>query len=127
MRVTELRPMLWTEDLYKTVAFYTETLGFKANEVNHDWGWASLSLDDVSLMFTVPLKFDAPEEHPAPEKISLSGSLYFNTDDVDAMWEKLRDITTISYGIENFEHGMREFAIYDNNGYILQFGQEISE
>lgn len=21
------------------------------------------------------------------------------------------------------EYGMREFAIYDNNGYILQFGQ----
>ena len=26
---------------------------------------------------------------------------------------------------EDFEHGMREFAIYDNNGYMLQFGQEI--
>ncbi|MEQ1922190.1 MAG: VOC family protein [Pyrinomonadaceae bacterium] len=127
MRVTELRPMLWTEDLHKTVAFYTETLGFTANEVNHDWGWASLSLDDVSLMFTVPLKFDGTEEHPAPEKISFSGSLYFNTDDVDAMWGQLKDITTICYGIENFEHGMREFAIYDNNGYMLQFGQEISE
>ena len=23
--------------------------------------------------------------------------------------------------------GMREFAIYDNNGYLLQFGQEIDE
>jgi len=22
---------------------------------------------------------------------------------------------------------MREFAIYDNNGYLLQFGQEIAE
>jgi len=22
--------------------------------------------------------------------------------------------------------GMREFAIYDNNGYMLQFGQEIA-
>ena len=26
--------------------------------------------------------------------------------------------------IETFEWGMREFAIYDNNGYVLQFGQE---
>jgi hypothetical protein len=28
--------------------------------------------------------------------------------------------------MEDFEYGMREFAIRDNNGYILQFGQEIS-
>jgi hypothetical protein len=28
---------------------------------------------------------------------------------------------------KNFFYGMREFAIRDNNGYILQFGQEISD
>jgi len=34
---------------------------------------------------------------------------------------------TIVYPIENFYYGMREFAIRDNNGYILQFGQEITD
>jgi hypothetical protein len=29
------------------------------------------------------------------------------------------------YPIEDFEYGRREFAIFDNNGYLLQFGQEI--
>jgi hypothetical protein len=33
----------------------------------------------------------------------------------------------VCYGIEDFFYGMREFAIYDNNGYLLQFGQPISE
>jgi hypothetical protein len=32
---------------------------------------------------------------------------------------------TIVYPLEDFPYGMREFAIRDNNGYILQFGQEI--
>ena len=41
------------------------------------------------------------------------------------MWTKVRDKTRICYGIENFDYGMREFAIDDNNGYMLQFGQEI--
>ena len=27
--------------------------------------------------------------------------------------------------IEDFDYGMREFAVFDNNGYLLQFGQEI--
>jgi hypothetical protein len=26
----------------------------------------------------------------------------------------------------SFDYGMREFAIYDNNGYLLQFGTEIA-
>lgn len=26
---------------------------------------------------------------------------------------------------KNDDWGMREFAIYDNNGYLLQFGQEV--
>jgi len=28
----------------------------------------------------------------------------------------------VVYPIESFDYGMREFAIRDNNGYILQFG-----
>jgi hypothetical protein len=31
----------------------------------------------------------------------------------------------IAYPMEDFEYGMREFAIYDNNGYMLQFGAPI--
>lgn len=76
-------------------------------------------------MFTKPLKFDGSSGFEMPAKIGCTGSFYFNTNDVDGMWAELKDRTTICYGIEDFEHGMREFAIYDNNGYILQFGQEL--
>ena len=38
---------------------------------------------------------------------------------------KVEDKANIRYGIEDFEYGMREFAIFDSNGYPLQFGQEI--
>jgi catechol 2,3-dioxygenase-like lactoylglutathione lyase family enzyme len=121
MKIINLRPMLWTEDLDGTVGFYTETLGFTADEENGEWGWASLSLDDVSLMLA------RPNAHTPYDKIGFTGSFYFNTDDVDALWAKLKDTTSVCYAIENFAYGMREFAIYDNNGYILQFGQEIAE
>lgn len=46
---------------------------------------------------------------------------------VNTLWEQLNNKTKICYEIENFEWEMREFAMYDNNGYILQFGQNISE
>lgn len=125
--INQLRPMLWTEDLEGTVAFYTEVLGFAIDEFNRDWGWASLSVGSASIMFTRPLEFDASPGFEPPSRIGCTGSFYFNTDDVDALWEELRDKATICYGIEDFDHGMREFAVYDNNGYILQFGQEIEE
>ena len=41
------------------------------------------------------------------------------------MLAKVKDKLNICGGVEKFEDGIREFAIYDNNGYLLQFGQEI--
>ena len=87
--------------------------------MNDEWGWASLSRDDTALMLA------RPNEHIAQEKIGFTGSLYFNTDDVDALWTEIKDKAKICYGIENFFYGMREFAIYDNNGYMQQFGQPV--
>jgi len=40
---------------------------------------------------------------------------------------KLKDKAEVACGIENIEYGMREFAVLDNNGYMLQLGQEIAE
>lgn len=121
MSLINLRPMLWTEDLTGSVDFYTSVLGFTANEFNEDWGWASLSKDNVELMLS------RPNAHTSYDKIGFTGTFYFNTDDVDALWEDLKDKARVCYGIEDFFYGMREFAIYDNNGYLLQFGQEIVE
>lgn len=119
MKLTELRPMLWTENLSETIDFYVRTLSFTCDESNDDWGWTSLSKDAVSLMFA------KPNDHTPFEKPMFTGSLYLKTDDVDTLWNELKDKAKVAYGIENFEYGMREFAIYDNNGYLLQFGKEI--
>ena len=120
MKVTELRPMMWTEDLAGSIEFYKNILGFSEGEVNLDWGWATLWIDEVAVMFA------RPNDHVPYDKIGFTGTFYFTTDDVDAMWEKVKDKAKICYGIEDFEYGMREFAVYDNNGYMLQFGQEIN-
>jgi len=120
MKIT-LRPMCSTEDLRGTVDFYVDKLGFTCDAMSEDLGWASLSLDGAGMMFS------RPNEHTAYDKIGFTGSFYFNTDDVDELWERLKDKATVCYGIEDFHYGMREFAVYDNNGYLLQFGQEIEE
>jgi uncharacterized glyoxalase superfamily protein PhnB len=118
MELTALRPILWSDKFEETIAFYTSVLGFEVSEKNDEWGWASLHKDGVALMLA------KPNAHVPFHKPMFTGSFYFNTDDVDALWEKLSSTAEVCYGIEDFEWQMREFAIYDNNGYILQFGQE---
>ena len=46
---------------------------------------------------------------------------------MNAWWELLKDKAEVVYPIEDFEYGMREFAIKDCNGYMLQFGQDRSD
>jgi catechol 2,3-dioxygenase-like lactoylglutathione lyase family enzyme len=114
---TDLRPMLYTADLDATIAFYVSQLGFTLDERNDEWGWASLSRDQVALMIA------KPNAHTPFDKSTFTGSFYFNTTDVDALWAAWKDKANVCYGLDTFAYGMREFAIYDNNGYLLQFGQ----
>jgi uncharacterized glyoxalase superfamily protein PhnB len=81
--------------------------------------WALLKRDGVELMLS------APNEHEADKTPQFTGSLYFRTDHVDEVWLAVKDRVKVCYSIENFDYGMREFAIYDNNGYLLQFGQPV--
>jgi catechol 2,3-dioxygenase-like lactoylglutathione lyase family enzyme len=119
MTFTSLRPMLRTKDFEGTIDFYTRHLGFKCDGRSDADGWASLRRDAVWLMVATPnahMPFDAP---------AFTGSFYFNVDDAGALWGTLKDHARVCYPMEDFHYGMREFAIFDNNGYLLQFGQPL--
>lgn len=121
MKLRALRPILWTKQLNETIDFYVNTLDFTCGEKNEDWGWASLHKDDVEIMLA------KPNAHTPFNKPVFTGSFYIQTDDVNTLWEQLKDKTSIVYPIETFDWEMREFAIYDNNGYMLQFGQDVAD
>ena len=119
--LTSLTPMLETKDLSGTKEFYVSTLNFEVDGYDESFGWMSLKKDNISIMFAKP-----NEHRIIPESI-MSGSLYINADNVDDLWENLKDKTKVCYPIETFDYGMREFAIFDNNGYLLQFGKSIKD
>ena len=124
MKLLTMRPMLETDNLKQTIDFYCGLLGFTCQNCFPDIEnpvWASLENNGVELMFSVR------NAHSIVEKATMTGSLYFNPQNVDEVWNQLRDKVAIEYPIENFDYGMREFAIRDCNGYLLQFGQVISE
>lgn len=118
MKFTALRPILWTENIDETIGFYTRILGFNLIGRNDEWQWASLKKDEVMIMLS-------QNDYEKPNGIGFTGSLYFNVDNVDELWEDLKTKAKVCYEIETFEWEMREFAVYDNNGYLLQFGQPV--
>ena len=121
MKLDKLTPMLYTTDLKETVDFYVQTLGFKCKSFEIEWGWASVFIDNIEIMFSLP------NDHIPFDKPTFTGSFYFKTEQVDELWNNIKDKSNVAYPVENFDYGMREFAIHDNNGYLLQFGQEINE
>lgn len=117
MKVASLTPMLRTWDLPGSIEFYRSVLGFECKAREPAWGWASLQCGEVVLMLS------GPNEHEGDLAPAFTGSLYFRVDDVESLWSRLKNQARVCYPLESFDYGMREFAIYDNNGYLLQFGQ----
>jgi uncharacterized glyoxalase superfamily protein PhnB len=121
MKLEGLTPMLRTKRLPEAITFYESVLGFACREYSEEWGWASLGRDGVAIMLA------SPNAHEPFDRPVFTGSLYFRTDDVDGLWERVKDRARVCYPIEDFEYGLREFGIYDGDGYLLQFGSPIEK
>jgi uncharacterized glyoxalase superfamily protein PhnB len=115
-RFQSLVPMLQTQDMDRTVAWYQTVLGFKQTGAKAD-GWCCLSRDGVSIMFMNNAHLGEPHA---------TETQYFTVDDVDALWDGIKGHCRAEWGPENFSYGLREFAIKDPNGYLLSFGSPIS-
>lgn len=116
--ILECTPMLVTNDMKATKTFWSDVLGFSINSEMDD-SWCSLCNGTTQVMFRTPLDGEG-------NATSFSGSLYMTVDAVDHEWERMKDICTVVYPIETFFYGMREFAVRDNNGYVIQLGQDVA-
>jgi uncharacterized glyoxalase superfamily protein PhnB len=119
MRKKAISPVLASDDISGTIAFYTNKLGFTLHLYKEEWGWANLTFGDFNIMFS------QPNDHVPYDKPTLTGSIYIACENADEIWEKVKDSERICYQIEDFKYGMREFGVYDNNGYLLNIGHEI--
>ena len=117
MKILDVTPLLTVTDVQAAVAFYRDVLGFE--DVAAEGGWACVAKDGCEVMFALP------NAHLPFEKPAFTGSIYFKVDQVDELWQQLKDKCRVEYALETFPYGMREFAIRDNSGYLLQFGQEV--
>ena len=128
-KLKSLSPVLFTKDLAQTILFYETILGFKAQSEFPNF--VSLTRDEVNIMFVLPTQGSEELKDPGDReeffsKPQLTGNIFIFTDQVDQVWNSVKDKVTIKSPIANRQYLMRDFSILDNNGYELVFGEDTS-
>jgi len=120
MTLKLLTPHLKTDDLDRTIRFYTEVLGFTVGATWPDNRPTDCMLDhgSVHISFTV----DPNGWYPAP---CLAGQLWIEVEDVMTLHSKVAGKVAIEWGPELYPYGRYEFAIKDCNGYLLAFSEPL--
>ena len=134
---SRLTPILITEDMDATIAFYRDVLGFKVTAQIPDENptWCFLFRDDAAIMFTTPEEHEHGEDEDHShdhdhEHHDSSGSnrlwtIYIYSDGVEELWEELKDEKNVAYPLYDTHYGMREFGLRDPDDYMLSFGRDI--
>jgi uncharacterized glyoxalase superfamily protein PhnB len=132
MALTLLRPMLAVNDMVATIKFWTDVLGFTVKAEmsfgeGQPPGWCNLDRDGVAIMFTWEPEHTHYDGTSHGSEASLAGSIYFNVDDVDALYEELRQKPGMGEigAPADQPHGMREFLLHDPNGFAVLFGRPL--
>ena len=137
-----LTPILTTDDMDATIAFYRDMLGFEVTGQIPDDNptWCFLRRDGAAIMFTSPEDHDHDEDdahghshgeddgHDHDHENSGAEGLwtmYVYSDGVESLWEEFKEETNVAYPIYDTHYGMREFGIRDCDGNMLSFGRDI--
>lgn len=134
-----LVPNIAVKSIKDTVAYYKENFDFKLQmavdkdkEINEsimenkEYIWAMIISDDVSLMLQEQnnLKKDVGDFF---DDIQASLTLYFHVENIDSLYEKVKDNVEIFKPIYATWYGQKEFYVKDCNGYILCFAGIVDE
>lgn len=119
MPLKSLTPIIYTKDLEATISFYCETLGFELREKNLERVRASIARGGAELIAVGPSILGHLEDP------HFTGSFFIETDNLNGLWNALKGKVKVILEPTDVEWGGRQFAIKDNNGYVLIFGEHI--
>jgi len=112
MKIESVIPILYSDDVARSIAFYTEVLGFKQH-----WSWdetptfGGVVNDEATIFFC-----KGAQGHKGTW-------LAINVDNVDEFYEKIKDKDVeISGPPEDKPWSMREMLVKDPDGHILRIG-----
>jgi uncharacterized glyoxalase superfamily protein PhnB len=127
--IKKLTPNLIVSSVERSLAFYTEVLGFSRGMTVPEqppFVFASVTSGTVEIFFNdtnVVLK-----DHPdwagrvAP---SAANSMFIEVEGVDALHDRIGPKARIVMPLISQWYGMREFAIEDPDGFVITFAERV--
>lgn len=123
----KVAPMFLVDDVDEVVFYYKKTFGaklFASLPKNPPFEWASVNLNEVEFMFWQKKK--AQKEYPKGLFISERPAnliLYLYVEDVDKLYERIKENVEVLMEPEDQFYGIRELTISDPFGFVLTFAQ----
>lgn len=122
-----LTPNLFVTDMTATLAFY-KRLGFDTvltvPDTGEPFNWAMVSDGTVSFMFQT---YDSLGEELPDVSRAGGGALlfYLKVKNIAALYESLQHKVPVLKPLTISFYGANEFAIKDNNGFVLTFAEDV--
>jgi len=137
MKFKKLTPNFSVKNVRETVKFYQDWLGFKLDMAvpvgssvieetisdQHEYVYAMMSRDEVYVMFIEQDSFGADITLLKGGSPCTSVLFYLDVENIDEIYNKLKENVELIRDLETTWYGMREFYIKDCNGYILGFAE----
>jgi catechol 2,3-dioxygenase-like lactoylglutathione lyase family enzyme len=129
----QISPLLQVRDLAASVAFYREMLGFRTGSI--EGGFAVIRRDDC-LIFLAQKTKDVDVTNKAARAVvdgwcNYDLHIYCEPGTLDALYEEFRTRGVPLAGFENGpvtrSYGVRDFSVFDPDGYDLVFGEEVAD
>ena len=117
MKFEKLTPVLYSADVSRSIAYYTEVLGFEGK-----WLWDETPTFGGAFSEELNIFFCKDGQgHPGTW-------LYIDVKNIDEYYETLKKTGAKILEVpENKAWNMREMLVQDPDGHIIRFGQEIEE
>jgi predicted enzyme related to lactoylglutathione lyase len=124
MALTGISPVLLVSDLERSVAYYSDRLGFDCEVYGEPPNFAAATRDNATVLLALT---DEPERIvPHWQIVKNMWNAYIRVDDVDGLYAEIQGRgAPIDYTIYDAPHGFREFGVQDPDGHDIAFGQPI--
>ncbi|MEZ5315893.1 MAG: VOC family protein [Vicinamibacterales bacterium] len=131
MKFTGLTPNLVSTDVARALAFYRDVLGFtlKANVPDappYVFVWLERDGVNVFVNDVKAVREDLPDV-PSLEPGRSGVAMFLAVEGVRALWDDLRERTTVVMPLKTQWYGMTEFAITDPDGYVITFAERTGD
>ena len=131
-------PNLMVKDVKETVEFYENNLNFNLEmavpetqdgiltEIPEDKNivYALVKNGNVELQFQVEETLKKDITVFVDSTIGASVSFYMEVENLDAFYREIKGKVEVVKELSTTWYGMKEFYIYDNNGYVLGFAEQ---